>query len=246
MNRINSSLQSDNFSRFVTWSLGGHFILIVLLTVKAVVFPSEPMEFKSAIRVDLVGLPDKVETPKPKPSPAPKPIAKPEPKPKAEPKPKPVPKAIDKVNLKKAKSEQEKALERLKALEAIEKIEKEQEQKPQQPPQEFKGNIKTAGNSLTGLDRIAFDRYFASLETHIRQRWNLPRWLADSNLRAVAHVTIDDRGYVTDKRIVESSGNQVFDNLVLQTVEQASPLPEPPSRLKSVLALRGFQIRFPD
>ena len=195
-------------------------------------------------------MPDKVETPKPKAK-APKQVKVPD-KPKAKPKPKPKPKTKPKpkkpkVNLKKAKSKQEQAMERLKALEAIEKMKAEAEQEQEQEvQQEYKGNVISSGSSLTGLDRIAFEKYFDDMQAHVKQQWNLPTWLASANLKGVVAVKIDERGYVIDRVITQASGNEVFDNLVLETVDRASPFPPPPNRLKNVLKLNGFQLGFPD
>lgn len=247
-----------SFDKHFLLSLGGHIGLFLAFTMKAYIFPSEPVEIRRSIRVDVVGLPDKVQPKKAAPAPKPKKVAvkKPAPKPKSK---KPAPKPKKTVNLNKAKSKQQKALERLKALDALEKMKKEvadEQAKAAQanaakentdpPPTEFKGNIITSGSSLSGLDRLAFERYYDDMSNHVKSHWSLPTWLADAQLKAEAAVTIDERGFVTSKRIYSSSGNQVFDDLVMQTVEKASPFPAPPARLKSVLALKGMILGFPE
>ncbi len=231
-------------------SVATHIVLGLSFLLKTAFFPQDPIDIRSAIRVDVVGMPDKVEkTSQPKPK-APKKVQVPDnpaPKPKPKPKPAPVikkPKS-PKVNLNKAKSDQEKALERLKALEAIEKI-KEESQKEDSIEQEYKGNVISSGSSLTGLDRIAFEKYFDDMQAHVKQQWNLPTWLANAKLKGIVAVKIDERGYVIDRVITQPSGNDVFDNLVLETVDRASPFPPPPNRLKTVLKLNGFQLGFPD
>lgn len=245
---------SDPFGKFIVLSVAIHIAVGVAFLVKAVIFPAEPINIRSAIRVDVVGMPDKIETPKPKPKAAePEKVkipekAPPKPEPKPTPKPKPVVKkapAKPKVNLKKTKSEQDQAMERLKALEAIEKL-KEETKEEEVVAQEYKGNVISSGSSLTGLDRIAFEKYFDEMQSHVKQQWNLPTWLASANLKGVVAVKIDERGYVIDRVITQSSGNDVFDNLVLETVDRASPFPAPPNRLKNVLKLNGFQLGFPD
>jgi colicin import membrane protein len=249
--------QTDRFEKHIVISVGIHIALLLAFTVKAYVFPSDPIEIRSAIRIDVVGLPDKVETPKPKPVP-PQPIPQPKPKPvvKTPPKPKPSPKPKPTVNLNKTKTAQQQAMERLKAMQALEamknevaeqeKLQAQARQEDPEPTAEFKGNVITSGSSLTGLDRIDFEKYYDDMSSHVKGHWSLPGWLASANLRAEAAVTIDERGFVTSKRIYTSSGNQVFDDLVLQTVEMASPFPAPPSRLKSVLALKGMILAFPE
>lgn len=238
-------------------SLGLHVLIAALFLVKAAIFPSEPIDIRSAIRVDVVGMPDKVESPKPpKPAEAPK-VKVPEPAPpKAPPAPAPAKVASQprqpKVNLNNAKTQQEQALERLKAMDAIEKMKAEaaaaedNSKKDPAPSQQIKGNAVSAGNSLTGLDRIAFEQYFDDIQTHVKQHWNLPTWLASANLKGVVVVKIDAQGFVTNRALTVSSNNQVFDNLVLETVDKASPFPPPPDRLRSVLQLNGFQLGFPE
>jgi colicin import membrane protein len=223
--------------------------------LNALVFPADPIDIRSAIRVDVVGMPDKVEAPTPsKVANAPK-VKLPEP---AKPQPTPAkvmppPKAEPKVNLNKAKSQQEQALERLKAMEAIERLkseaaaeENEKKKAYTAAARQIKGNAVSAGNSLSGLDRIAFEQYFDDLQTHVKQHWNLPTWLASANLKGVVVVKIDARGFVLNRAISVSSNNQVFDNLVLETVDRASPFPPPPDRLKNVLQYNGFQLGFPE
>lgn len=246
----------DPFQRFLIVSLTLHVVLAAMFLIKAAIFPSEPIDIRSAIRVDVVGMPDKVESLKPpKPAEAPK-VKLPEPA--APPKAPPAPAKVapqpqqPKVNLNKAKTQQEQALERLKAMEAIEKLKAEaaaadENAKPSpQPSQQIKGNAVSAGNSLTGLDRIAFEQYFDDIQTHVKQHWNLPTWLASANLKGVVVVKIDAQGFVTNRALTVSSNNQVFDNLVLETVDKASPFPPPPDRLRGVLQMNGFQLGFPE
>lgn len=258
--------QQDHLSRFIGISLIAHVCLVLAFTVKAVFFPSEQIDIRNSIRVDMVALPDKVQpkapsAPKPKvevkkekpPAPKPKPQAKPKPKPKpkpvvkAKPKAKPKPKPKKKVDMKKAKEEQQKALERLKALQALENIEEEVEKSKQEPQeQQFKGNVKNAGNSLSGLAKIQMDRYFQDLKSHMYQSWSLPQWLSDANLRAQAMVMIDEGGFVVKKQIVQSSGNDLFDNHVLDAIEKASPFPAPPGKLQNMLKYNGLTFNFPE
>ncbi|MCB0411405.1 MAG: TonB C-terminal domain-containing protein [Bdellovibrionales bacterium] len=242
--------RKDSFKKFVLWSAAGHIALFLSFVIKAMILPSEPLQIRSAIRVDLVRLPDKIETP-PKPQPKPtKPNAaeKAKTKPETRPKPKaePTKKEAPKVDLnKKNKDKQNEALNKLKAMQALEKIRKQKEEEKEAAP-EYKGNIVHEGNSLTGLDQIEFDKYFSDVEAAVKEHWSLPRWLEDSQLRAQVRVMVDDRGYVIRRDLIASSGNQIFDDLVITTVEQSSPLPPPPARLRNLLSVRGFVINFPE
>ena len=237
-----AKFSSDPFSRSIGLSIAFHFAVLVTFAVKAVFFPSEEVIIRNAIRVDIVELPDKVKAPKPSIAKAPKVKAV-------------SPKTKDKkgknknrkVNIKKAKSQQNKAFERLKALQAIEKIEQEVENKAKvEATEKFKGNVVKAGESLTGLDRLDHNKYFSILRSQVQKHFILPQWLAEANFRAKALVKVDERGFVIDRELITSSGDSTFDSCVLKAIDNASPLPPPPGRLKNVIALEGLVFNFPD
>ncbi|MBO9668468.1 MAG: TonB family protein [Bdellovibrio sp.] len=158
--------QIDSLNRGLMISFGAHIALVLFFIVKAAFFTPESIDFTQAIRVDMVGLPDKVdpkslppkseakENPKPAAPEPPKPVEKvaekkpePKPEPKAETKtevklpPKPAKKEPDAVNLEKVKSQQQNALDKLKAMAALEKIKEEvAESKAKTPPGTGKAN----------------------------------------------------------------------------------------------------------
>jgi TonB family protein len=243
---------TERFSRAIWVSMMGHGIVAMLIFLRAVLAPQESITIRSAIRVDVVDLPDKITTP-PTTPPAQKPpepvkeAAKPEPVSKPEPKPK-APTVPDtrakKADL--AKNEKQ-ALAKLKALAAIEKMKHEMnsQKSAAKASPVVKGNQVAAGNSLTGLDRLDYDRYFDELKGKILENWNLPQWLADADLSASVRVLIDERGYVIKKTIKRSSGNDVFDANALEAIDASSPLPAPPQRLRGVLSTTGIIFDFP-
>lgn len=254
MNTLRDSPYADNFSRQITISVILHVALFLFFAVKAAFIPSDEMLIRNAIRVDMVALPDKPASPTApaEAPPAPKVVpveAKAETK-----KPDPVaPKKIEKVekkdDLKKIQENQRKALEQLKAQAAIDKMKNEmadKNAKPNPKPPTFAGNVINKGDSLTGLEKIEFDRYFGDLEKKLKQHWNLPGYLVEAQLKAQALVMIDSTGQVLKRQIVKSSGNDVFDGQVLAAVDAASPFPVPPARLKDVLAFKGIVFNFPD
>jgi colicin import membrane protein len=237
---------TDTFSRSIWVSLMGHGIVAMLLFLKAFVAPQEPIQIRNAIRVDMVGLPDKVvELPKPQDKPAPAPPAAPVPAKKAESKKTEAPK----VDLKKKKKElaksEKQAMEKLKAMDAIEKMKKELS-RSKTGAKPVKGNQLAKGNSLTGLERIEYDRYFDQLKSKVLEAWNLPQWLANQDLHASVRVLIDERGYIVKKTVERSSGNEVFDSKAMEAVEASSPLPEPPQRLRGILSTSGIIFSFPE
>lgn len=245
---------TDNFNRILGISAVGHVAVFVFIFFQAVLIPRHPIDLTQAIRVDVVGLPEKLtELPPPVKEAVPEAPAQketvtalpekaaPEPvKPKA---PSVPVKANKKTNIKDA---QKSALAKLKALQALEKITAEVGAKNAKArPTVVKGNAVNAGNSLTGLDKIEYDRYFDDLKNKISEQFNLPQWLAQAKLRAQVLVLIDERGYVIKKVIRTSSGNEVFDAKALEAVENSSPLPEPPARLRGVLSTSGITFNFP-
>ena len=169
----------DRISRGLGVSFVVHAVLISFLILKAAFFPSQDIDFTQAVRVDMVGLPEKLKSlPEPakenakpalpeKEKPAEKPVEKtvekkPEPV-KPEPKPvvKPKPAKPEGINLEKTKSQQQNALDKLKAMAALEKIKQEVQQQKKTPPPtsngqdktgaKVKGNVLSPGTALSVL-----------------------------------------------------------------------------------------------
>ncbi len=231
-----------SLSAYVGISLLVHVAAILYITVKAVFFPSDDVLIQSALRVDMVALPDKVESPSPtQAAPSPK-VEVPQPAPKAL--PKPVPTKTPAINIKK---KQNAAIERLKALEAIENIRNEikEPQKANTKTPQYKGNVVTKGDDLTGLDRMQYDGYFSKLKSQVKQNWQVPQWLSESQLKTQIQVTFDAQGMILDKKIVISSGNAVFDRKALEAIERSAPLPIPPEKLQSLMEHEGILFNFP-
>ncbi len=245
MKAVASSLeQMDTFSRFLVYSLGVHLLVFAFLLFRAVLAPSEPIEIRNAIRVDVVDLPDKVSEMTPPPAPAPAPtveVPKPEPV-----KPEPSVKKLEPKQKAKAEDLQKKALNKLQALDAVEKMRQETAEKNKPKPVTYKGNIVNAGDNLTGLEKVQFDRYFTSIRDHVHQNWSVPQWLEQSDFKAQALVMLDESGAVVKREITKPSGSDIFDGYVLNAIDKSSPFPAPPDRLKAVLNMRGFLLNFPD
>lgn len=242
---------TDSFSKSILQSIGAHVALIVFLVVRAYIAPTAPIHLQDVIRVDVVGLPEKTQT---LPVEAPKPKAEAEPPAPAPPKPvaaKPLPKKASepaKVNLSKTEKKedmakaQKAALARIHEMEALSKIQDDVDAQRAKP---VKGNKANLGNALTGTEKLEFDRYFNDIEQKIRQNWSLPQWLADAGLRAQALVLIDESGMVKKKSILKSSGNQEFDEHMLQAIDKSAPFPAPPDRLRDWLSIKGIIFNFP-
>lgn len=272
-NRGRGHEESDGLSRALGYSVGFHVALLAAFAVRVVLFPSEPLEIQSAIRVDMVGLPDKgkqkaLPAPsapaKPKVAEAPKPEPKPEPAKPEPPKPKPVEIAkpeAPKVNLDKAKHQQEAALKRLEALQKLEKMMKSDKKgsshaaatataentKPSATETAvIKGNALANGSALTGVARIDNQNYLRTINDHVKSHWNLPSWMANANFKAVVRVFVDSNGYVTKKELIRPSNNQTFDDRVMAAIENSNPFPRPPDTLVNRLAVYGMDLGFPE
>lgn len=254
-------------------SVGLHALIFAAFTVRAIFFdPQPPMSYQSAIRVDMVGLPDKLDPaqalpPKKedsKPQPKEKEPAKPEKEVKKEVKVEPTKPKIPKVdseavNLKKEKDKQKQALDKLKATSALDKIkedlktEDEKEKKKlaglgtaKSPGTKIKGNILSAGTELTGLNKLQADNYLAELDHQIKQNWFLPQWLSKKPLRAQVRLKLDEKGHIISRDIVFSSGNSSYDDLALDTIDKSAPFPPPPEKFISIVGISGLVIGFPE
>ncbi|MDD3816340.1 MAG: cell envelope integrity protein TolA [Desulfocapsaceae bacterium] len=88
-----------------------------------------------------------------------------------------------------------------------------------------------AGNaqSMGILER----QYYATIMGHIQQYWQPPdvkTW--DPNILAVVSITIASDGQIVSQSFEQGSGDNLFDQFVLKTLESANPLPAPPPALQ--------------
>lgn len=253
---------------YLLFSLFLHLLLVLVLLFRIFIFPSDRPEMIKAVRVDLVALPDKDPQEGPKGTPPPvaaaeKPKEKPAEKPKEkEPekdvfaekktekkkdkKPETEKKAPPEV---KTKDQQNAALDRLKSLAKIKEMKNKKEadaKAGEGQGQQYKGNILSEGNALTGVDKLQHDQYLGKLDSHIKNNWKLPAWLSNKPYSTAILVRFDEKGLVLDKKVVRSSGNSAFDSEALQAIANSVPFPEPPEHLVSYFKVRGIELRFPE
>jgi colicin import membrane protein len=253
-------------SRYLLYSIIFHISIVLIFTVKILAFPSERTEVLRSVRVDFVALPDKdpveapVGTPKPseeemkaeppKPTPTPEPPAKEEKTVNLEKNKKDKPdKTADKEAPKKkddsTKDDQKSSLDRLRALDKIKKMKEQKQSGPEGTA--YKGNVLNAGSSLTGVDKLQHDNYSLEvLQPHIHRNFQLPEWLARKGLSAVIFLRFDESGRILERRFIRSSGNESFDNEVIQSIDASSPLPAPPESLISYFKVHGIRLGFPE
>lgn len=238
---------TDSISKSIYQSVAAHATLVTILVVRGYIAPSAPIQMPPSIRVDIVGLPEKEQKLTPESKPAPQTPPADTPKPEAKSPPAKKVEETPKVSLKKDDSKEEAkkekaALAKIHEMAALDKI---QDEVASQKAQPIKGNRVNAGASLTGLEKIEYDKYFSDIEQRIRQNWNLPQWLVDAGLRAQLLVLIDESGLVKKKTVVKSSGNPEFDDHMMQAIDKSAPFPAPPDRLRAWLSIKGIIFNFP-
>lgn len=258
-----SEEQDERVRLGLTISIAIHATLISFLFLRNVFFKfEENIDYQSAVRVDLVALPDKLPEnfqPPPKVE-----EAKPTPPEKVEPTPAikleekktlPTKQEPDKINLDKTKQRQQEALAKLKSNQALENLKKKMAQDKKMAgmneaakaqPVKLKGNILSAGTELKGLNKLQHDNFVADLDRHIKQNWALPQWLANKDYRAQVLLKIDEKGQIILRQIYKSSGNQNYDDVVLDTIDRSAPFPPPPEKFIAIVGVKGILIGFPE
>lgn len=249
-------------------SLIAHISLIVFMIIKVSFFTKPQLNLSEAIRVDMVGLPEKYnpaqksndlpekieKQPEPfvETKPEPKVEAKPEEKrPELKPQAKPDPKAKpdnDAVSLNKSKQKQKDALEKLKKMSAIEKIRQlvQNQKSADAAAKVLKGRVLSKGTSPTGLDKIQSENYLVQLDALIKAKWALPQWLIGKPLKTKVLVKIHPDGRVADRKIVQSSGNPTYDEYCIQAIEKAAPFPKVPEKFTEIYNEDGVLFGFPE
>lgn len=227
------------FLNFTVISFAAHICLFIFLLFSPQMFRSKTMEIKEAIRVDMVGLPDiKKSQPIQKPTPK-KEVKKSAPK-KPKKKPKPAPKKPDaKKELKKVeKSKPDPKQTKEAQSQAISNL---REEKPR-----YAGEQISKGDSQEGeINALLISAYSARIKAHLNNNWNIPQFLADKNLRATMVIYINKLGQVTRIELETTSGDESFDQIIIETIRISSPLPKPPPELVYSLSREGIGFNFP-
>lgn len=250
--------QDESLKKYVIGSVVFHACVVAFFSIKAVFFSGQPIDYQAAIKVDLIALPDRTDpnliedsipTKEEKPAQTEKiEINKAEVKPAEKPTVKKVVvKEPEAINLDKTKTKQQAALAKLKAMSALEELEKQvAAENTKKVIKQIKGNQLSSGTELTGLNKLQHDNYIADVERHIRKNWQLPEWLANKNLKAQVRVLFDSTGQITAREIFKSSGNPSFDEVVLMTIQNSSPVPPPPEKFVQIMSVEGILFGFPE
>lgn len=263
-------------SRLIRQGLGVslifHILIFLFFTFKTIFFPSEPIQFLSAVRVDIVDLPDKIDKIPPAvvdESKTAKEMTQELESSKlnsktegqaTQPKmnssieqlaPKIPEKSLDQIRLEKSKEKQKNALNKLKTIETLDQIKQELEaekvaQARAQAIQKIKGTQISKGSELTGVDKLQHEEYYGKLTTHIKTNWALPEWLSNKKLRASVLVKIDKNGRLIQRQLLKSSGNQQFDEEALSVINKSEPFPAPPQKFIDLMSDSGIIVNFPE
>jgi colicin import membrane protein len=252
--------ENQSLKKYVKISMIVHVGIFLALTIKATFFSNPPMVLENAIRVDMVGLPDKIKEALPAPEPAAPPkqtvmpkkdltpptVAKPEPV-----RPMPKTKEPDAINLNKTKSKEKLAMEKLKQMAALEAIQKDLEAENKKKAVakaasqvKYKGNVLNSGTELTGIHKLQADNYTGEVLRHMKNHWEIPQYIKNNSLSTMVLVRFDESGNILSKNIVKSSGNAAFDEIVLSAIQNSSPVPPPPANFAKIASVEGFLFRF--
>ena len=239
--------EQEKFIPYLKASVLLHVGIFLAFTIQAIFFMEMPIQYEKAIRVDLIGLPEKVSDPVTETMPVPTPAPKSEIKVKLPPK-SAEPEAI---NLEKTKNKQKSAIEKLKQLEALEAIQKDIEKEKKAAASsmakaKYKGNMLSPGTELTGVNKLQAETYIDDVHRHMLNHWTLPQYLKNRNFRTDVLVKFDENGNILEKGVVKSSGNAAFDDFVLAAIQKSTPVPPPPAKFVRISSMQGFLFRFSD
>jgi protein TonB len=247
--------------RYLKFSFGLHAGIFLLLVLGQYISPSRGLVFQPSVQIDMVALPSQVKSDQApaldKTLPVKEDVAPPPPPPpeKDEPEPAPIkaPPPPEKDAEKRAKSAlermreeaaREKKNERKRQKEALNKREEDLKRFNEAYRAALRGNQKHEGTNSTGSMEEAMNAYGAHITEELRQHWSLPPWLHSQGLRAVARIYIDSSGRVTRIAMIQSSGNEIFDNNVKGAVQNSHFAP-PPEEMAKALRNNGAEVTFP-
>ena len=239
-----------------------HLSILAVLVVKPY-FSKEVKPFQKSIKVDILAMPEKDQkivpilpdieetvekkddtkkASKPKTTPVVE-------KPKTQTAQKEAKKEVSKKEDKpvEAPKETNTEMDAFKKLNDLKRKEKEQEalEALKQKQKEIKGNRLSKGTGLIGVEKIEYTNYKEVLHAAISTDWELPKWLLESNLQAVVEIKIDHDGNLVYKNLVQSSGNKIYDEKVMEAIISASPFNPPPEKFKSIVMYEGVVLSFP-
>lgn len=95
------------------------------------------------------------------------------------------------------------------------------------------GTTGTATSSSGQNMGVLEQQYYATISGHIQQHWQPPdvkSW--EASLVAIVSITISSDGQIIHREFEKESGDPLFDQFVLKTLDASNPLPAPPPALQ--------------
>ncbi len=95
------------------------------------------------------------------------------------------------------------------------------------------GSQSSTSSAAGGSSSLIESQYLASIRNRLDQFWAPPEYLQqDPNLTAIVVITINLDGTVANTLFESKSGNRIFDQFVIKTLEAAAPMPPIPLAMK--------------
>lgn len=117
------------------------------------------------------------------------------------------------------------------------------------------GDLILAGNKIAQGDdaqgdirdqkNSEFDVYVLSVRRKVQQNWKLPSYLLDVNLRCLIQLRIDSRGQLISAKVINSSGNNDFDQRALDAIKIAGSFDIPGELIREELENGSLNLLFP-
>lgn len=240
------------------FSIIAHVLFVAFFSLKFSFHKKPQIDLSSAVRVDMVALPNKKsdfalptkdQTPQPQ-QPTAKTVSETIKDIKKENLPLKDKKSVQnekEIGLKKSKQKQQDALKKLQKMAALEKIKDDlAKEKAKTTTTPIKGEVISAGTRPTGIAKMEYDIFLAQIDTTIKSNWSLPQWLIDLPLQARVNVRIEPSGKLIAAQISRSSGNPSYDEFCVAAVEKSNPFPAVPAKFAEVFKVDGFNVGFPD
>lgn len=199
-------MKKFDFRHYLIFSIIAHIVLVIIIfTFDGNLFSRKKFH-TSAVKVDVVKLPDITPVKKKRRIKEKKAVIK-----------KTIPKK-EKLKNKKKKDAMKK------------KESKEPDSDTKNEEIKYEGNQLSEGNSIEGNEESnkMANIYVTEITGIIKLHWRIPRYMKDQNLVAELEIKIDKEGRLVTKKIIKSSQNLMFDNKVLNAIQNATPFPKPP------------------
>lgn len=113
----------------------------------------------------------------------------------------------------------------------------------------FEGNQISKGGSLTGdmtsQDIGALQEYMEMIPQYVRPSWKLPSYLKDKELKCRYRIFISGEGKLIKTKLYESSGDQEYDQRALEAIEKTQFAKPPETIVKDLVkgvVILGFPL----